>query len=271
MYEQHWGLTTKPFRNTPDPRFLYASPRHEEAMMKLAYAVTEGMGAAMLTGVFGCGKTLISRALVKQLGGRYEVAILSTPVLSGIELLRSIVRNLKSVDLPEKKSDIMADALLEQLNEVLVNNIRNGKETVIIVDEAHAIDNDGVFDELRMLLNFQEDDRFLVTLLLFGQPELADKVSNLKQLEQRVAIKCHLDRLNQRETSDYIDHRMKVAGAETSPFDEDALKTVFDCSGGIPRKINHICDLSLLTGFGRKAKKVDVPIIEAAMEDFGLK
>lgn len=270
MYEKHWGLTEKPFRNTPDPKYLYCSPQHEDALMKLAYAITEGMGAAMLTGVFGCGKTLVGRALLKQLGAKYKVAFINNPRVSSVELLRGLVRSLKVVDLPDKKSELLADSLMEQFHEIMVNNIRDGKETVVIIDEAHLIEDESIFEELRMLLNFQEENRFLLTLLLLGQPELAGKVSNLKQLEQRIAVKSHLDRLSREETREYILHRLTVAGREDPVFQDDAHDAIFEYSGGIPRRINHICDFSLLTGFGRKTEKVDGGIVQSALKDFGL-
>ncbi|MFC1671884.1 ExeA family protein [Planctomycetota bacterium] len=270
MYENYWGLTEKPFRNTPDPKYLFSSLQHEDSLMKLTYAVTEGMGAAVLTGVFGCGKTLIGRALLRDLGNRYKVAFITNPRVSDVELLRGVVRNLKSVELPSRKGDLSADALLEQLQEITVSNQRDGSGTVVIVDEAHSIENEDIFEQLRMLLNFQQDDRFLLTLLLIGQPELAGKISNLKQLEQRIAIKSHLDRLNGAETVSYIQHRLSVGGRTGPVFREDACEAILRYSDGIPRRINHVCDLSLLTGFGRKAKGIDRDIVDAAIADFGL-
>jgi len=271
MYESYWKLKEKPFKNTPDPRYLYYSPQHEDALMKLSYAITGGMGGGVMTGVFGCGKTIIGKALVQQLGGeRCQFAFINNPLLIFPDLLRSIVRNLNSTKLPEKKTELLVDSLLEILENILLDNYRDGKETVIIVDEAHIIEDRQVFEELRLLLNLQTEDKFLLTLLLFGQPELKDKITNIKQLEQRMPIKCHLDRLKEEETPQYIAHRLQVAQREDSMFTPEAISVIHQHSGGIPRRINHLCDLSLLTGFGKKAEKISASLVQQVIKDFGL-
>ena len=270
MYEAYWKLKEKPFRNTPDPKFFFNSSQHEDALLKLTYAAAESMGAAMLTGVFGCGKTLLGQALLRDLGpDRYRIAFINNPQISSPELLRSVVRNLKATELPQKMTELMSDALLEVLQDILINNMRDGKETIVIIDEAHIIKDDDIFESLRLLLNFQLQNKFLLTLFLFGQPELQEKINNYKQLEQRIAMRCHLDRFGEKETISYIQHRLKVAGREDQFIEPSALKLIHEKTGGIPRRINHLCDLSLLTGFGRKAEKIDVDIIERSSKEFG--
>jgi len=270
MYEQYWSLNEKPFQNTPDPRFLYNSAEHEEALAKMLYTVEENLGAGMLTGVFGCGKTVIAQSLSKKLpGDKYKIAFINNPQFEYVELLRAIVRNLKSIELPIKKTELSADALLEILGNILENNDRDGRETIVIIDEAHVIREERIFEELRLLLNFQKTDKFLLTLLLFGQPELKQRIEDNKQLEQRIAIKYHLDAFDPEDTRKYVSHRLEVAGATKSIFDESALKVVHHRSGGIPRRINRICDLSLLTGFGKGAKKVDDKIVEESLQSLG--
>lgn len=270
MYLDYWKLKEKPFRNTPDPRYLFPSPQHEEAMLKLSYCVAEGMGGGLLSGVFGCGKTLLGQALLNELGNeRYRVAYINHPQMSAPEILRSIVRCLKATALPKNMLELMTDALLEELQDTLIQNVRDGLETVVVIDEAHAIDDDKIFDCLRMLLNFQLQDKFLLTLLLFGQPEIREKVQNLKQLDQRIAIRCHLDRFDAGTTRNYILHRLKIAGGQETIFTEDAFAKIFDFSGGIPRRINHLCDLSLLTGMGKKAPAVSADIVANTQKEFG--
>ena len=155
MYEEHWSLKEKPFQNTPDPRFLYYSPQHEEALMRLIYTVRERIGAAMLTGVFGCGKTVIAQALLKELSSeQYKSAFIVNPRLDDVDLLRMIVHHLGTTEPPIRKADV-----LNILHDILLNNMRNGKETVVIIDEAHAIVDNNVFEEIRLLLNFQLQDR----------------------------------------------------------------------------------------------------------------
>lgn len=266
MYEEYWGLKEKPFQNTPNPHFLYYSPKHEEALARLLYAVRERVGAAVLTGVFGCGKTVLGQALINKLaqqeGDKYKFALINNPQLDYVELLRAIVRNLKHIELPIKKTELSADYLLEVLNEILINNMRDGSETVIIIDEAHLIRTEEVFEELRLLLNFQLQDRFLLTLLLFGQPELGQRIEDNKQLEQRIAIKCHLDSLDFENTANYITFRLKVAQRAEPTFTDEAIKLIYDNSGGIPRKINRLCELCLLAGFAQKVKIIDIGIVQ---------
>ena len=263
MYEEHWNLSEKPFQNTPDPRFLYYSQQHEEALTRLTLAIDEQMGAGILTGVFGCGKTLIGQALLEQLGeGRYRISLITNPQLSHLELLRSIAYNLGAAKPPLEKAD-----LLSLIEEMLLNNMRDGKDSVVIIDEAHVIEDTMVFEELRLLLNYQLQDRFLLTLLLFGQPELKKKIDNIKQLEQRIGIRCHLDRLSAEDTGKYIVHRLRIAGRTNPIFTGSALDLIYRESGGIPRRINNICTMSLLVGFGRKLKKIDEAVVKEVARD----
>lgn len=262
MYKTYWNLEEMPFENTPDPRFLYRSPQHEETLARMLYAIQYRKGGALITGVFGCGKTLLVQALLDEISQeRYKTAIINNPQLEYVELLRAIVRSLKTIELPQKKTELSADYLLEILGQILQNNMRDGKETVIIIDEAHIIQDEHVFEELRMLLNFQLRERFLLTLLLLGQPELKQKIEDNKQLEQRIAIKYHLDVLVLENTKRYIQHRLTVAGQTKQIFTDGAIRLIQEHSGGIPRRINHICDLCLLSGFSKKASLIDEEIV----------
>ncbi len=267
MYEQYWGLKEKPFQNTPDPRFFYKSAEHEEALGRLLYTIEQGLGAALLTGIFGCGKTVIGNTLYDRLSpDKYKIALITNPQLEYIELLRSIVRNLKAVDLPAKKTELSTDSLLEILGNILENNARDGRETVVIIDEAHTIKDESIFEELRLLLNFQHRDKFLLSLLLFGQSELKQKVEDIKQLDQRIAIKCHLEAFNQQDTQKYIIHRLHIAGRIEPAFNEAAFKLIHDRSGGIPRRINQIGDFSLLVGMDKNAKIINGEIVEESLQ-----
>jgi type II secretory pathway predicted ATPase ExeA len=268
MYEEYWGLKEKPFENTPDPRFLYYSPQHEEALSRLMYIVKERKGAGMLTGVFGCGKTLLAHALLKELGGDiYRIVLVNNPKLSHIELLMDIALKLGASGLPAKKTELLANLLLDSLNEILENNLRDGRETVVIIDEAHMIKDEDVWDELRLLLNFQTESRFLLTLLLMGQPELQKIIEANKPLLQRITIKSHLESLSPADTSAYVKHRLKIAGREKEIFTPGAISLIYEKSGGIPRRINQVCDMSLFAGFGEKVKSIDEKIIQEVMKD----
>ncbi|MEK6567124.1 MAG: AAA family ATPase [Candidatus Omnitrophota bacterium] len=264
MYEAYWGLSEKPFENTADPKFLYYSRQHEEAFTRLTYAIQEEKGAAVLSGVFGCGKTLLAQAVLQSLSkGRYETAFIINPYLSHTELLREILYGLGIRDnLPSQKSDI-----LHSLSEVLHNNMDNGKQTVVIIDEAHLIEDKLIFEELRLLLNFQYKNKFLLTLILLGQPELKEKINNIKQFQQRVAIKYHLGALSEPESAEYVNHRLRTAGGARKIFDDKSLKMIYGQSGGIPRRINQVCDMALLTGFGQRKEILGEETIMEVVKD----
>ncbi len=268
MYEEYWGLTEKPFENTPDPRFIYYSSQHEEALSRLLYAVREEKGAAMLTGLFGCGKTLIARTLLKELDRDiYRAAFIKNPYLGYEELLMHIVYYLGGKDLPERKTDVLANVILERMERILENNIRDGKKNVIIIDEAHVIRDRQVWEELRLILNFQLEDRFLLTLVILGQLELREVIDENKQFAQRIAIRCHLENLNEEDTKKYILHRLQVAGRTQAVFTENTYKLIYKKTGGIPRRINHICDLALLSGFGKGQLLIDEDVIQDVSMD----
>ncbi len=263
MYFEYWGLQENPFQNTSDPRFLCLSEQHEEALTRLQYAVREFKPCAVLTGVFGSGKTLLAQALLESLRPeQFTTAFIFNPQLSHVELLREIIYQLGVHDPPDQKTDI-----LHRLSDILNDNYAEGRHTVIVIDEAHLIEDRLIFEELRLLLNFQKRDRFLLTLILVGQPELRDKVSHLKPLDQRVSIRFHLKGLRAEETRQYILHRLKVAGAQREIFDEGVFPAIQESTGGLPRRINQICDLALLTGYGMKAEKITSEIIREVVMD----
>lgn len=264
MYEKYWGLTEKPFENTPDPRFIYYSHKHEEALTRLIYAIKEEKGAAMLSGEYGSGKTLLSRIIIDELikNKSYEVALITYPQLTSCQFLQEIYYQLVGSEIKGSKMYI-----LHRLQDYIYKNYNNLKKTVIIVDEAQIIKNKETFEELRLLLNFQLNEKFLLTLVLIGQPELIVKIERLPQLEQRIGIRYHLEPLDRRETREYITHRLFIAGRKDPVFAEEALGMIYSYSKGIPRKINNLCDVSLLIGFGQGLNIVDANVVSNIIED----
>ena len=223
----------------------------------------------MLTGTFGCGKTLVGRTLLEKLSGdKYKIAFVANPKLDYIELLIAISQELGGGrDLPQKKSDLVTTFVLNGLKVILEDNARDGRETVVVVDEAHLLTESSALEGLRLLLNFQWNDRFLLTLLLLGQPELREVVSQFKPLEQRIGIRCHLDHLSEEETNQYIQFRLRTAGREEPLFTAGAIRTIHQHTGGIPRRINTLCDICLLAGFMKKEKQVEQRIVQEEIED----
>ena len=262
MYLEYWGLKEKPFENTPDPRFLYYSREHREAMLTLQYAVTENKGAAMLTGDYGCGKTLVVRALIEGLDPqRFEVGLVVNPPPSGEELLEEVLYQLGFEGRSDGRMEIMRN-----IEELLYRNFQKDKITTVFIDEAQLIRDELTFEQIRLLLNYQLNDRFLLTVVLVGQPELKPMVQRIPQLEQRVGLRSHLGPLGPEDTKGLILHRLAVAGCDREIFSEEAISLIYQHTGGIPRKIVNICDLALLTGFIRKTGQVGADLIEELIE-----
>src|SRR5882762_7390632 len=263
MYEAYWQLSEPPFDNSPNPKFFYLSPEHEEALVRLVYTVRHRKGCGMLTGEYGCGKTTLSRALIQRLEAeRYEIGLLTNPSWNATDFLREALYQLGVESREKSKSE-----LLHLLNDAFFRNYRDGRDSVIIVDEAQLVDDDAVFEELRLLMNFQTDDRFLVTILLIGSPELAVKIRRLKHLDQRISIRYHLNALDATHTANYIAHRLKMAGRTAPVFTPEAVQLIFDFTRGTPREINNLCDVALLVGFTKRAKEIGEKIIAEVIKD----
>lgn len=264
MYEAYWQLAQKPFENTPDPRFIYYTHQHREALARLIYVARERKGAALLTGEYGSGKTLLSRVLWEELQQEHKYAsvFILNPRLTGIEFIQEIVYQLSGTQPAPNKIE-----LFHTLHKIFFANHNAGKHTILMIDEAQAIENKEIFEELRLLLNFQLEQAFLLTIILLGQPELRTIVSEMPQLSQRMFVRYHLRALNEEETKSYIEHRLSVAKAPRPLFSQDALKDIYSFSEGIPRRINNLCDLALLVAFGNKLKEVDKQTIANIGDD----
>lgn len=266
MYEKYWNLLDKPFRNTPDPHYFFFARQYEEALARALYVVTEGQGAMLLTGDCGCGKTLLTRVLVDELdSARYEVALVPYPNLSPEEFLGEILRQFGFQTAGWSKS-----RMLETLGEFLVHTQERGASTLVIVDEGQVVQDDSTLEEIRLLLNFQQDRSFFLSLLLVGQPELCQRVETKPQLSQRLTVKYHITGLNRDDSLRYLHHRLAVAGGKGEIFTSGAEKIIAEMGGGVPRKLNLIADLSLLAGFGKVVPLVDEDLVHEVVADIRL-
>lgn len=263
MYKAFYGLREKPFSKTPDPRFLYLSSGHREALARLEYAVEESE-IALLTGEIGCGKTTLSRALMDRAGERCHFLFVINPRLTADELLRVIAAGLE-VDSPSLRKD----ELLSDITNVLYRMHREGKIPVVVIDEAQLIPDRGLYDELRLLTNFQLDDKNLVSIVIMGQPELRAQLASpvYEPFRQRISLTYHLSPLSLEETLEYLDFRMVAAGGEAGLFSPDAVQRIYELSGGVPRRINAVATNALLVGYGRDAAWIDASIVSECAEE----
>jgi general secretion pathway protein A len=261
MYETYFGLRERPFSKTPDPRFLYLGRGHREALARLQYAVEE-RDLALLTGEIGCGKTTLSRALMDTLDDSYKVVCLINPRLTPLEFLNSLARHLGTAEPGRFKVD-----LLDQIGRSLFAYHEKGVTPVVVIDEAQLVPHKETFDEIRLLTNFQLDDRNLISIVLMGQPELRRRLRHraYEALRQRIGMQYDLQPLDQAETAEYLDFRMVKAGGRPGLFDETAVAAIHAYAGGTPRLINHAASLALLECFGRGEERVGQAVIEAVM------
>ena len=263
MYEAFYGLRDKPFRKTPDPRYLFLNESYEEALERLAFAAEE-VELALLTGEVGCGKTLLTRALIDRLGERYEVGMILNPRLSPRQFLRTVASEL-GVGEPR----FHASDLLEQIHARLLELDGQGRVALLVVDEAHLIPGKPTFEEIRLLTNFQLDDRNLIAIVLVGQPELRERLRHraYRALTQRIGAEFHLTPLTAEDAIAYVRHRLRVAGATRPVLSEAAIRRLHAAAGGIPRVLNHLATQALLEGMARGTDVVDEDVAAAAAAD----
>jgi general secretion pathway protein A len=267
VYRDFYGLKELPFALTPDPRFIYFTPSHTEVMANLHYGIESGKGLVVVTGEVGTGKTTILRWMMQRLDRTVLVAYVFNPRLTVPEFYQHIT-TLLDVQKWETKSE-----LLIALGRTLESRHSRGLRTVLIIDEAQGLST-YVLEEIRLLSNFESDTAKQLQIILTGQPELRDVLNqtDLRQLKQRVALRCEIKPLpNVEETERYITSRLLVAGAErTDIFSPGAVDYIFRCSEGIPRQINNLCDNSLLAGFSAGEQVIGRAIIEEVADTFDM-
>ncbi|HEY0633952.1 MAG TPA: AAA family ATPase, partial [Gammaproteobacteria bacterium] len=254
MYSDYFGITENAFSITPDPRYLYMSERHCEALAHLLYGVVESGCFVMLTGEVGTGKTTVCRALLEQLPDNVDVALLLDPPRSGRELLLAICDELR---IPLKQREAPLRELADRLNQRLLESHAAGRRTVVIIDEAQNIRPD-VLEQVRLLTNLETHTEKLLHVILVGQPELRQQLADpsLRQVSQRITARYHLQPLTVSETEDYVHHRLTVAGCRTGLFSSSAFRQLHRESQGVPRVINILCDRALLGAFANDLSQV---------------
>jgi len=262
VYYEFYGFAEPPFNITPDPRYLFFSTQHREALNHLLYGIRERKGFIQLTGEVGAGKTTTCRALFNELDhDRYVTALILNPMLSEAQMLRAILRELGMRKIARerlKNYDI--------LNDYLLRTVKKGKDIVLVIDEAQDMKPEQL-EQVRLLSNLETDNQKLIQIVLMGQPELRDNLDRpeLRQLRQRITVRYHLGPLNEEETRRYIEHRISVAGSRGMPqFESRAVRRIYRYSKGIPRLINGVADKALLAGFINRADCITAKLVRIA-------
>lgn len=270
MYQQYFGLAEQPFSIAVNPRYLFMSSRHRDALAHLLYGVGSGGGFILLTGEVGTGKTTLNRCLLEQLPEQTDIAIVLNPALSAIELLATVCDEF-DIDYPQGTDSLKV--LTDALHQFLLRNHQASRRTVLMIDEAQHLDF-AVLEQIRLLTNLETDEKKLLQIILTGQPELAAMLGRpeLRQLNQRITARFDLTPLSADETRTYIQHRLEVAGLAGGReiFSSSAVREVYQLSGGVPRLVNLLCDRAMLGAYGRQDETVSAGLVrEAAAEVLG--
>jgi general secretion pathway protein A len=265
MYAEYFGLTERPFSLAPDPRYLYLSDAHREALAHLLYGIGEGGSFVQLTGEVGTGKTTVCRALLEQLPPEVDVAMIFNPRLTSVELLAAVCDELR-VAYPAGTTSLKV--LVDTLSQALLDAHARGRRTVLIIDEAQNL-RARVLEEIRLLTNLETTKEKLLQVILIGQPELAELLArrNLRQLSQRVTARYHLRSFTEEESQRYVAHRMEIAGQRQPIFSKQAVRAAHRLSRGIPRLLNTICDRALLGAYATGQTRVKEAVVRRAAKE----
>lgn len=264
MYLDYFGLKEEPFSLTPDPEFIFMSSQHEAALEVLLYGIRQRKGFLLLAGEIGTGKTTLCREIINRLENDTIISVVLNPFLSTKALLKAIHK-----DFGVKKELGEIDDYLNDLNEFLIERSQDGKNALIIIDEAQNLSIESL-EMIRLLSNFETDKKKLLQILLIGQPEVEEKLNNysLRQINQRISVRQSLDKLGFKDVCDYINHRLFVAGSRGNiVFKASALKAIFKCSQGYPRLLNKLCDRLMLAAFAQQSRTIDRHMVEASFAD----
>ncbi len=266
MYEAYWQLHQKPFEGTADPRFYYPGEPQQAAILKLRYAIENRRSAALLCGASGTGKTLVGGMLRATLDASFSPIVhLVFPQMPTAELLGYLADEMEGEE--PGAAPTTTRRSVRRIKDFLGKNAHAGHHAVLIVDEAHLIDSAETFESLRLLLNFETEGQPGITLLLCGQTALLPKLERMPALEERLSVKSLLRPLTERETGEYVSHRLRVAGATSPIFDPQAMAALHGFTQGIPRRINRLCDLALLIGFAEERKTIGAEHLESVAQE----
>jgi general secretion pathway protein A len=263
MYEQFYGLKEKPFNPTPDPKFLYLTPSHREALAQLIYGVQEQRGFLVLTGEVGTGKTTLLHTLLQKIDASTAVAFIYNSTLTFDEILEYMLKDFGVAVTGDSRVQ-----RLMRLNDFLIERRRAGLNTVVIFDEAQNLEAP-ILEQIRLLSNFETATNKLLQILLVGQPELKGKLMlpELRQLKQRIGLRCAIQPLTPEEARDYVINRLRVAGGtDLRIFEAPAIRRITEYAGGVPRVINMVCDHCLLSGYALRRRRIGQDIVEQAIE-----
>jgi len=265
MYQSFYGFSEMPFNITPDPKFLYLSPTHQEALRHLQFGIQERKGFIVLVGEVGCGKTTLCRRFLNEIDPeRYDTALILNPRVTETQMLKAILTDLGENKLARSQVDLVA-----QMNRVLLERIERGRDIVLIIDEAQNLKFE-VLEQIRLLSNLETDKQKLLQIVLMGQPELKGVLAReeLRQLRQRILVHYELHPLSLNDVAHYIHHRLTLAGSAGTPqFTKWALRKIHRGSRGIPRMVNSLCDKALLSAFIRESDVVTYWDVRRAVQD----
>jgi len=264
VYLGYYGLKEPPFSITPNPRYLFYSAKHREALNHLLFGIRERKGFVQLTGEIGAGKTTLCRAMLDQLGKNFSTALILNPILDPQQLVKNIAMefglNVKGLDKLET---------MEAINLFLLAQAERGHDCLLVIDEAQNLTTE-LLEQVRLLSNLETDDRKLLQIALMGQPELRDRLNepSLRQLRQRITVRYHLSPLRRTELDQYVSHRLRVSGADEPPlFTRPALWRIFAYTKGVPRLVNALCDKCLLAGFVQQSEQITYSIACRAVRE----
>jgi len=264
MYESFWQLDQKPFENSADPQFYFPGETHQAALLKLRYAVENRRGGALLSGAAGTGKTFLLALLRQSLDESYSPFIhLVYPQMAPAELLAYLADEFDGGG----NAGIAVHESIRRIQAALRENAQKSRHAVVVIDEAHLLENSPMLETLRMLLNFGPDGKTGITLILVGQPGILPLLDRTPQLEERLGVKCLLRPFTAGETGQYVAHRLQVAGARQPIVAAEAVPTLFELTRGIARQINRLCDLALLVGFAEEQQTLSAAHFEAVCRE----